>query len=60
MKDRITIEIPFMKNTPENVAAIQAIAEHINSENLKKVASKIERLGPEKLNSKLKTGLGLI
>lgn len=60
MKDRITIEIHFMKNTPENVRAIQTIAEHINSENLIKVAQKINRLGAEKLNSKLKTGLGLI
>lgn len=60
MKDLITIEIPFIKNTPENVIAIQAIAEHINAENLLKVASKIDKLGADKVNSKLKTGLALI
>jgi hypothetical protein len=60
MKDRIFIEIPFMKNTPENVRAIQAIVENISAENLLKVAAKLEKLGADKMNSKLKTGLGLI
>jgi hypothetical protein len=60
MKDTISIQIPFTKNTVENVKAIQAIAEYISSDNLQKVHQKINALGPEKLNKKLKTGLGYI
>lgn len=60
MKKKIEIEISILKDTPEVIEAIQAIAEHVSNDNLKKVNEKIKKLGPEKLNSKLKTGLGLI
>ena len=60
MKDKITVEIPFTKNTPEVRAAIQAIADGVSADNLKAVHNKLNNLGPDKLNDKLKKGLGFI
>lgn len=60
MNDKLTIEVPFTKNTPEVAAALQAIAAGVSAENLIEVHKRLQKHGPEVLNKKLKTGLGFI
>lgn len=57
---QITIEVPATKATVEMIRIMQKICTEISPENLRKVEEKLSRLGADKLNSKLKTGLSLI
>lgn len=57
---QITIDIPTTKATPEMIRIMERICKEISPENLRKVDEKLSRLGADKVNSKLKTGLSLI
>ncbi len=57
---QITIDIPATKATPEMIRIMEKICKEISPENLRKVEEKLTKLGAEKLNTKLKTGLSFI
>lgn len=57
---KIIIEISLYKDTPEYREALQKVADCISTELLQTVARKIDKLGKENFNKKLKTGLEFI
>ncbi len=57
---QITLDIPASKATTEMIRIMEKICKEISPENLRKVDEKLTKLGTEKLNTKLKTGLSLI
>ena len=57
---QITIDIPATKATSEMIRIMQKVCIEISPENLRKVDEKLTKLGSEKLNAKLKTGLSFI
>jgi hypothetical protein len=57
---QITIDVPATKATPEMIRIMQRFCTEIDPENLRKVDEKLTKMGAEKMNSKLKTGLSFI